>query len=50
MDHENFEQHIATLEDGTQIFISLCTCGKGFWDEDADLAHAKWEQHEADNY
>lgn len=50
MDHDNIDQVVSYFDDGTEIWVSLCSCGAAFWDEDSQKAYDKWEQHEADNY
>lgn len=47
MDHYDIEQIRYTLPDGQDVFITLCSCGKAFYDSDSQTAFDMWEEHES---
>lgn len=49
MEHEDIEQVPAYI-DGEEVWVTLCRCGKAFWDVDSGAAYKAWEQHEVDAF
>lgn len=45
--HEDIEQFEHNLPGGRPVFITLCACGKAFFDSNSEIAYELWEIHEA---